>query len=47
MGRDVDVPMLLAKLRVYGARTKDLEGQVRRLTNVKVVLTLVFVSVAC
>ena len=35
MGRGVDVPMLLAKLRDYGARTKDLEGQVRRLTNDK------------
>jgi len=34
-GRGVDVPMLLAKLRDYGARTKDLEGQVRRLTNNK------------
>jgi hypothetical protein len=35
MERGIDVPMLLAKLRDYGARTKDLEGQVRRLTNVK------------
>ena len=34
-GRGVDVPMLLAKLRDYGARTKDLEDQVRRLTNNK------------
>jgi len=35
MGRGVDVPMLLAKLKDYDARTKELEGQVRRLTNKK------------
>mmetsp|Transcript_2957 Transcript_2957/g.6411 ORF Transcript_2957/g.6411 Transcript_2957/m.6411 type:complete len:417 (+) Transcript_2957:204-1454(+) len=34
-GKDVDVPMLLAKLKDYEVRTKDLQGQVRRLTNKK------------
>lgn len=34
-GKGVDVPMLLAKLKDYEVRTKDLEGQVRRLTNKK------------
>lgn len=34
-GRGVDVPMLLAKLKDYEARTKDLQGQIRRLTNKK------------
>ncbi|KAL7549602.1 hypothetical protein ACHAWF_012874 [Thalassiosira exigua] len=34
-GRGVDVPMLLAKLKDYDVRTKDLQGQVRRLTNKK------------
>jgi chromosome segregation ATPase len=34
-GKDVDVPMLLIKLKEYVERTQDLEGQVRRLTNKK------------
>jgi len=34
-GKDVDVPMLLIKLKEYVERTHDLEGQVRRLTNTK------------
>ena len=34
-GRGIDVPMLLAKLKDYEARTKDLQGQIRRLTNKK------------
>lgn len=34
-GKGVDVPMLLAKLKDFEVRTKDLQGQVRRLTNKK------------
>lgn len=34
-GKGVDVPMLLAKLKDYEVRTKDLQGQIRRLTNKK------------
>lgn len=34
-GKGVDVPMLLAKLKDYEARSKDLQGQIRRLTNKK------------
>jgi hypothetical protein len=34
-GKDVDVPMLLIKLKEYVDRTQDLECQVRRLTNRK------------
>lgn len=34
-GGGIDVPMLLAKLKDYEVRTKDLQGQVRRLTNKK------------
>ncbi len=34
-GKDVDVPMLLLKLKEYVDRTQDLECQVRRLTNRK------------
>jgi len=34
-GKGVDVPMLLAKLKDYEIRTKDLQGQIRRLTNKK------------
>lgn len=34
-GKGIDVPILLAKLKDYEVRTKDLQGQVRRLTNKK------------
>ena len=34
-GKGVDVPMLLAKLKDYEARTKEQQGQIRRLTNKK------------
>ena len=34
-GKGVDVPMLLAKLNDYEVRTKDLQDQIRRLTNKK------------
>ncbi|KAL3815568.1 hypothetical protein ACHAXA_000300 [Cyclostephanos tholiformis] len=35
IGKGVDVPMLIAKLKDHEARTKELEGQVSRLTNKK------------
>jgi hypothetical protein len=35
MGKGVDVPMLVAKLKDFEARTKQLEGEVSRLTNKK------------
>eukprot|EP00581_Thalassiosira_minuscula_P006404 CAMPEP_0183736572 /NCGR_PEP_ID=MMETSP0737-20130205/49613_1 /TAXON_ID=385413 /ORGANISM="Thalassiosira miniscula, Strain CCMP1093" /LENGTH=419 /DNA_ID=CAMNT_0025970611 /DNA_START=9 /DNA_END=1268 /DNA_ORIENTATION=+ len=34
-GKGIDVPILLAKLKDYEVRVKDLRGQVRRLTNKK------------
>jgi len=34
-GKGVDVPMLLAKLKDYEVRTKDMEGQISRLTSDK------------